>query len=434
MQSSNAWQRPSTRMPGLFADLQLFPDALRIAKNRDYVTRFDLEEELSRRLHGMTLVERDSPRRWADLIRELRYFGWLRQLDRSVKPIDDAKHRITPEGLNAYAVWRKDGAEFLRLLIIKMQDQYVIPGWFVQRLWDINPERSGEIVIPSPLKEVTLIPKKWSDRSWSDDLASITLKTYDHVLSSCPGSFPVSKGNWMSAVEDSWKRVNNLRRRKALPSIKQKTYGPRRKLALAMTEAAVKLLFSKQPPGQDRDDFYMRKEPISPRLFSAWCPRLEAAELIFYTDAHPAVSGRLLFPTAVFKSIGTSNYRKLDIKDPQGNYLWLHQPGWQSIKARFFETLYQEHHRASARVGSLYAPLLDVRDEVCRQLRLSANLFDDYLFEALHESLLPKSRFSISLETDVREDQRMAYRIFRRPVWVNGTPYSLIAMTEYRIS
>jgi len=427
-------------MTGLFADLQLFPEALGVALNKDYVTRFDLEEELSRRVHGVTLVERESPRRWSDLIRELRYFGWIKVIDTYHKPTDDARHKITEEGVKVYSLWKKEETEFLRLLTIKMHNQYVIPGWFVQRLWDINPERGGEVVMPNPLREEKFLPRKWDEKAWTEDLKKATRSTYESIESNCPGSFPIEENIWLSQVEDAWKRLSNLRRREvSRPSgnsgkekEKVKTYAPRGRLAQAMTEASVKLLFGTQPPNIDRDDFLMRKEPISPRLYSAWCPRLEALELIFYTDAHLMIPGRLLFPTSVFRESTPPDFQKINLKNPKGNTLCLYQPTWKSLKENFFETLYKEHHKVSARVGSLYAPLLDVRDEVCRQLRLSANLFDNFLLVAIKESLMPKSRFSISVETDVREDQRMAYRILRRPVWLHGTPYSLIAMTEYR--
>jgi hypothetical protein len=102
------------------------------------------------------------------------------------------------------------------------------------------------------------------------------------------------------------------------------------------------------------------------------------------------------------------------------------------MKAHFLDILVQEHQRAYTRVGSLYVSLQDVRDEVCRQLRLSAACFDDFMDRALRESLRPDSRFSISVETDIREDQRSAHRLIRRPVWVGGTPHSLIAITEIR--
>jgi hypothetical protein len=179
-------------------------------------------------------------------------------------------------------------------------------------------------------------------------------------------------------------------------------------------------------------DFQKNDVPLAPRTYMAWCPRLESLELIFYTDVHPLIPGRLLFPTSVFKDemTGNSQYEVINmINDPSGKLLNLHQPNWNSIRELFFNTLIQEHQRSYSRVGSLYVSLLDVRDEVCRQLRISAACFDTFIEKALRESIRSETDVSISVETDIREDQMSAHRLIRRPVWIEGIPHSLIAIT-----
>ena len=178
----------------------------------------------------------------------------------------------------------------------------------------------------------------------------------------------------------------------------------------------------------------MSKPPLAPRNYMGWCPRLEALELIFYTDVHPSIPGRLIFPTSVFrKNAPEERFEKIGyIGDPNGKSLWLHRPMWKLIKDDFLHILRQEHLRVSIRAGSLYVSILDIRDEVCRQLRLSTASFNEFIEESLRESVLPTSQWSISVETDIREDQRSAYQLLRRPVWIDGTPHSLIAITESR--
>ncbi len=76
---------------------------------------------------------------------------------------------------------------------------------------------------------------------------------------------------------------------------------------------------------------------------------------------------------------------------------------------------------------------MDARDEVCRQLRISAELFDYFLKMSLPggKNYSPHSqRYTISLESDIREDQGGSYQKLRRPVIIDGKPYSLIAMTQ----
>lgn len=437
------WPRPKSRNVGLFTDLRLFSEALELTFEQGSVTKHYLQEELPQRVHGLLFVERQSSKSVEHLIRELRGFSWFHPVSGWSKSSDAASYRLTPDGEAAFNLFKQNSRDFLRLLTAKMQDLYTIPGWFVHRLWSINPEGQGDVVVPGPPRGWNPSSREWEDKDWTPGLTAQTKKSLEIIQNVCPGAFPIKEDDWIGDVKVAWDRLSSLKRRKvAKPSGESvgkekgqiRTYTPRRRLALAMREAAVNFLFSNSPPYSDVEDFWMPKPPLLPRTYMAWCPRLEALELIFYTDVHPTVPGRLIFPTSVFRVSAPQNtFEKLSaVKNPDEESLWLHQPSWESMKDRFFEVLSQEHHRASARVGSLYVSLLDVRDEVCRQLRLSAARFDDFIEEALRESLRPESRWSISVETDIREDQRSAFQLIRRPVWIDGTPHSLIAITEIR--
>ncbi len=435
------WETPKSRMVGLFADLRLFSEALDLAKNQGSITRFDLEEELSQSVRGQLYLERQSPRRWADLIRELRHFSWFEVENRFAKPQDDANHRITQKGISALLLSKEDYSGFLRLLASKMHEQYVIPGWFVDRLWKINPDREGEVIVPAPQQNWKPASREWENKDWDIELQNETEFTHDVIQKVCPGSFPIEKDIWVQSVEAAWDRLGNLKRRRVSnppkgfegkPKNRVATYSVRGRLTKAMKEAAVKLLFSKKQPNTDVEDFWVSKEPLLPRIYEAWMPRLRSLELIFYTDAHPNVPGRLLFPTSAFKkNIPPNSFFALPtIKNPSEETLCLHQPTWSKMRGLFLNVLWEEHQRAAAEVGSLYAPLLDIRDEVCRRLRISALLFETFIEQALRESIQSDSKFSISVETDIREDHRSGSRLLRQPVWIMNVPHSLIAITE----
>jgi hypothetical protein len=201
-----------------------------------------------------------------------------------------------------------------------------------------------------------------------------------------------------------------------------------------MREAAVDLLFASVMPGAVSRRPWSEKHPIPARSFQAWCPVLDALELIFYTDHHPAVAGRVLFPCAAFRESaeGGSLEPIHEIKDPWGRSLWLHQPGWKDIRALFMQTLAQTYEQVSQRAGILYVSLLDVRDEVCRLLKLSSSVFDALLETAYRETvsgnLSGGQALSMSLESDIRPEQRSGHGLLRRPVYIDGVPQSLIAI------
>ncbi|WP_028581400.1 hypothetical protein [Desulfogranum japonicum] len=436
------WNKPKSRSIALFNDIRLYFEALELAHSQEYITVQELIDEMPQRVKGLLFVRNQSSRGMTDLVREFRNFGWLKRIKYSSSQTNNSKYALTNEGEKAYRLSKSDKVRFIRYLTRKMHNVYTIPGWFVDRLWTINPEGQGEVIVPTPVQSWRPHSKAWEDNSWSKDLINQTANSHEIIQRLSPGSLPIPIDAWISLVEISWNRLSNLKQRKvakdkkddsSIEKRKMKTFAPRRRLAMAMQEAAVSFFFSNKFSKNEKRDFAINRPPLKPRTYMAWCPRLEALELLFYTDSHPKAPGRIIFPTSVFRiSNDSEKFEKLDIQNPVGKTLYLHTPKWDSLRDSFTEILVAEHHKTFSRVGSLYVPLLDVRDEVCRQLRLSAEHFDKFLHNIIRESLSCTASLSISLETDIREDQRAAHRLIRRPVIFNGTPHSLIAITQPR--
>ncbi|MFQ5436131.1 MAG: hypothetical protein ACE5FD_14760, partial [Anaerolineae bacterium] len=148
--SDKTWRTPQSRSVGLFTDLRLFSEALEIVSERGIINRQVLEDELPQRLQGLMFVERQSKRAANDLIRELRNFYWIWPVNGSKRPSDTANYKLIPDGETALNLSKTNKRDFLRELTTQMQKLYTIPGWFVDRLWTINPSRQGEVVVPTP--------------------------------------------------------------------------------------------------------------------------------------------------------------------------------------------------------------------------------------------------------------------------------------------
>jgi hypothetical protein len=81
------------------------------------------------------------------------------------------------------------------------------------------------------------------------------------------------------------------------------------------------------------------------------------------------------------------------------------------------------------RVRARYVSLPDLRDEVCRRLRLSPARFDLFLEHAL--ARVPEDGgWHLSIETDMREDLRTARGLIRRPVYIQRVPHTLISVSR----
>jgi hypothetical protein len=201
-------------------------------------------------------------------------------------------------------------------------------------------------------------------------------------------------------------------------------------LTLAMRMATLNILFGGTPLGHSQPDIPM-VHPITPKTFKPWCPRLQALEFLGYTDWHPHVIGRLLFPTSVFRAQGaTDQFESLPgICHPDGRNLFLHQPAWEYERERFWRTLIAVYEETFRRVQCRYVSLPDVRDEVCRRLRLSPTRFEMFL-ERAYQEVPQDGEWHLSLETDTRKDLRTARGITRRPVYIRAIPHTLIALAR----
>lgn len=423
------WGKPPSLNVGLFTDLTLYAEALQLAEERGTITSAYLQQELSQRLLKLLSVERQSMRVAQDLVRELRQFGWVRPEDASAKGAA-VGHVLTEEGALALAESRQDRRAFRRRLAVRMHQVYVVPGWFVARLWRINEQGQGEVILPAPLQDWQPRSRPREQCAWGEELATEVVRAARAARAASPNAFPIADAEWTAAVKRQWTRLSNLSPRGREPKKRSASYRPRERLAQAMRAAALGLLFDRVPHGARPEEVQAEMPPLYPRKFMAWCPRLEVLEFIFYTDRHPAVNGRLVFPTAVFRpSAAAERFEAMpEIVDPEGIPLWLHQPKWSGMRDVFWQTLRTVHRGVSLQVNSLYVSLLDVRDEVCRRLRLSGARFDDFLSQALRE--LPRPDLSVSVESDIREEQRSGSGLLRRPVYIGGIPHTLIAVAH----
>ena len=442
------WPRPESKNFAEVKDPVLFQEVIEIAFKEGFVSLNKLISEsggLSRRLFNLWLVDKPTKTTIMGLLIAMKNFGWLEENS-------PGEYNLSKAGLiiNEYA---SDFKLFRRKLLQEMYKRYVFPGWIISRLMTLNPKGQGQIVLPSPVK--TWKPKRrlWEESGWSEDLSEQVLMASHLANKIFPGSFPVDDKIWVLQVEYNWEQISSGRRRVSRIRNNQlslsrkpgvQSFAPRERLTQAMRDAAVDLLFSPWSTleavshGAQILDLELEYGKglyrLPPRSFRAWCPRLDSLELIIYTDYYPAISGRLIFPCAVFRKNG--NYPPFEIvkgiSDPQGNDLYLFQPKWDSFRNQYFQSLIEAYGIVSRRIGSLYVSLLDVRDEVCRQLRLSSTLFDEFLEYTYRESIVGESKmiehYSISLESDIRPDQKSAYGLLRRPVYINKVPYSLIAI------
>ena len=114
-----------------------------------------------------------------------------------------------------------------------------------------------------------------------------------------------------------------------------------------------------------------------------------------------------------------------------GDYLHVHTPSWHSIGKLFVDTLLEVYDFFYNKEGIMYISLQDIRDEMCRILRINPTTFESFIQITYEYSLKRKIAYTISLETDMRQD--MKKQLNRRGVYINGILNTLIAIKPYTL-
>lgn len=424
MNYNQPWPTPMLYGVGHFTDYNLYREVLLIAKSYGYIDKALLVSEIPQRVKGLLLIGSISETAYTDLIRELSYFGFIQKDTRS------GYYVITIEGIDYLNLCNSNKDNAIDMLLEKMQMVFVTPAWFLSRLWELNPKNQGQIVIPMPLRTWNSKSLKWSENIWTDELETVGIDTIRWIEKKIPGAFPYDEESWIRdlcneylRIGDQSPKINN----RVIPD-KDVNFSLRNRLSLAMKTIAVRKFFSRCNPVNGNIDFPNKRSDMTHRSFMVWCPRLENLGLLCYTDNYPDIPGRLLYPISSFKdSCSTNTFsRKSFIRDNNGSELYVHTPQWYSIKDVYIQTLIEVYQLYYNRQSIIYISLQDIRDEVCRQLRISPFLFETFLYNTYEMSVRHEIKYSISLETDIRQDMKV--QINRRGVYLNGRMYSLIAI------
>ncbi|MEP7317091.1 MAG: hypothetical protein ABI921_00060 [Panacibacter sp.] len=428
------WKFKKNHSVGLFTDMNLYYEALTIAKNKGVINVAILEKNLLERVIGLKYIETFKKRAFQDLLRELNRFKYIYK--------DENNFLLTESGNKLLDAYKNSIENYHDSLLNKMNSEHGIPGWFINRLWTINPGGQGQVVVPSPIKLWKPAKQKWKDNLWNDELTIVSEETHTQINKRLPNSFPMDIKNWISEVKKEYERLGKLKQRRVGKKDKEdkekkmEFFAPRGRLTFAMKNVSVKFLFSNKYIANETNDFITNKinnDPINSRTFMVWCPRLETFELLYYSDYFEEIPGRLIFPCSVFGlHKDRSDFRRISfIKSPNEEFLFRHKPDWENYKKEFIKTLNECYQVIYNKEGIIYVSLQQVRDEVCRLLRISAVTFELFLENTFRESVQRKIEFSIALETDIREDQKSGFQIQRRPIFINNIPNSLIAIKQF---
>lgn len=418
----------------------MYIDVLKFGRDVDFFSKKEIEQILSNRVKGLSFSSRLSITACNNLLTELTEFKWIELYSRVNYKKEDFQHSLLNRELYSISfvgeqileAYSNDYWTFYNALIKELNSMYTIPAWFIQRLWDLNSNQ-GQLIIPSPRISWNPEKRKWSDKDWNKEIEDIVSDTWNYITSILPEAFPYPKEHFVSDTAIRWEELGKTKPRR-IPE-KSTEFTPRKRLSQSMREASINFFFGNKNPRLNNNDFLGNKSPLLPRTYSYWCARLEELGLINYTDYNPQIPGRIIYPVSTFREdVIDKNLSEIKhVFNLHKHKLALFNPSTDNKEFRslFILTLYEEYYKLYLIKKSLYVSVQDVRDEVCRLLKLNAHLFNTFLEKTIH--LMDnggEAGYRISLETDIREDQKSGSQILRRPVYVNKKIVTLIAITN----
>jgi len=166
------WPKPWHRhFAAIGGNVSVYREVLEIAGSDSNITAEKLlspEQGLRNRLRKLVLIQTPSKTNVRAMLSLLERFGWLSTDER-------ARYNITALGNLVLAEASKDARNFKRRFAVHLDECYVVPGWLVARLHELNPGGQGEIILPAPPKLLGLGRRKWGDKKWPDELDEIVV-------------------------------------------------------------------------------------------------------------------------------------------------------------------------------------------------------------------------------------------------------------------
>lgn len=162
--------------------------------------------------------------------------------------------------------------------------------------------------------------------------------------------------------------------------------------------------------------------------FDIWTYRGKQIGIIQATEFYPNFNGRLVYPTAVvLKSVQSNDFRKL-YDYSEGLSLFVHEPRGDKNQNRFVDSLVKAYFDLRRSNRSYFINLSALREIVCYDMKISENLFEEFLNTVYKLNLAGELKIRISLEVDKLPEETQAMYLKREPVMVDGKYRNIIAI------
>lgn len=305
--------------------------------------------------------------------------------------------------------------EFNRSLFYLMEQKYYAFHYLVNFCYKANKKRSGLLIFPnySPLKlhfERTDIKTTADIIKYSESLVK---KLQEDIK------------EYLDQTKDLTSQNNNLINRlikaELLPENKSEHFDDKRYNVLIKRIRDFWLSYFLK-------DIYGYEYSFS--TFDIWTYRGKQVGIIHVTAFYPGFNGIIVYPTSVILNSRASKDFERIFEYSNGDYLYIHRPSWgdERTQEKFVESLTNAYFDIRKSNRSYFVNLADLRELVCYNMKISQQLFDEFLEKAYRLNLVGQLKVNISLEADKLPQETSAMYLKREPVMVDGRYRNIIAI------
>lgn len=330
----------------------------------------------------------------ADTIkREFGFLGWINRAE--------TLWVLTDEG-TALAERRLMGSptEFARqLCIANDRNNQQVVSRLLARMWELNPEQQGSVIIPQPLSG-----------NFPGNLADL----HDWILPLVP--------KWLDGLEKQMKGFSASVPPEDIVAQVEKSLGERwekrspadqfKRLQEVIAERFTDLMFS---------------HIISPADVEIWQSRMDWAGLTSTARNLPSVAGQVWFPVGAFREQAADDFTAIKGLEHEGRTYYCYTPTSSEFENLFTQTLYEGYLQRQQQEQVEYVSLMVVRDWVCFRLRIGNPHFERLLQWMFPKAIQGELPYSMALEVDITPAEKNRLRGVV-PVVIDGTTRYIISM------
>lgn len=330
----------------------------------------------------------------ADTIkREFGFLGWIDRAENLWVLTDEGKS-LAERHLTTLPT------EFARELCIAndRKNQQVVSR-LLARMWELNPEQQGSVIIPQPLSGNT--PGNLTDlRDWLLPLIPRWLNGLEKQMKGFSASVPPEDiiTQVEKALGEQWEKKKPGEQNKRLQEV--------------IAERFTDLMFS---------------HIISPSDVEIWQTRMDWAGLTLTARNLPSVAGQVWFPVGAFREQAADDFTAIKGLEHEGRTYYCYTPTSLEFEKLFLQTLYEGYLQRQQQEQVEYVSLVAVRDWVCFRLRIGNPHFENLLQRIFPKVIQGELPYSMALEVDITPAERSRLRGVV-PVVIDGTTRYIISM------